>query len=351
MKRVRSRKGAPGIVEVAARASVSPATVSRFFNDPEKLREPTRVKIKQAAEDLGYIRDRMAGSMHNRFSGTIGLVVPTIDNAIFSELIEAFSAQLQVHDRTMLIASHGYDLSKEVGIVRSLLERRIDGIALIGLDHDSVPLNMLEQRRIPLLSIWNYRKDSAIPCVGADNYEAGYIASKHLCDLGHKDISFLFPDFTNNDRARDRLDGAFDAYTSINDERPSKRLIHCPYDIGEAKTIAIELLQKQRPTAIVCGNDIISHGVLYACQASNISVPSEISIIGIGDFRGSAYMEPSISTVRLPARRIGILAAESLVQMSESGVMPNPKNLKVELTLMNRGSTMRKQSNLRKSVL
>jgi len=326
-------------VEVAARAKVSPATVSRYFNDPQMLREPTRIKIKQAAEDLGYIRDRMAGSMHNRISGTIGLVVPTIDNAIFSELIEAFSEQLQVHDRTMLVASHSYDLNKEVGIVRSLLERRIDGIALIGLDHDPVSLNMLEQRKVPLLSIWNYHENSTIPCVGADNHEAGFIATKHLVDLNHKDIIFLFPDFANNDRARDRLDGAFDAYESAYGIRPSERLVHCPYDIGEAKKIAMDLLAKQTPTAIVCGNDIISHGVLYACQALGISVPKQLSIIGIGDFRGSAYMEPSISTVRLPALRIGTLAAEALVHMSESGLEPNPRCLKVDLTLMDRGST------------
>ena len=87
-KRPRSRKGAPGIIDVAARAGVSPATVSRAFNEPDMVREPTRLRIRKAAEDLGYIRDRMAGALLNRFSGTIGLVVPTIDNAIFAELIE-----------------------------------------------------------------------------------------------------------------------------------------------------------------------------------------------------------------------------------------------------------------------
>jgi len=117
----RSRKGAPGLVEVAARAGVSPATASRYFNNPEIVKPQTRARIAEAAADLGYIRDRMAGALHNRFSGTIGLIVPTIDNAIFSELIEAFSARLRERERTMLIASHGYDLPLEVAIVRSLL--------------------------------------------------------------------------------------------------------------------------------------------------------------------------------------------------------------------------------------
>ena len=141
--KVRSRKGAPGIIEVAKRAGVSPATVSRFYNEPDIVRPPTRKRIETAAQELGYVRDRMAGTLHNRFSGTFGLIVPTIDNAIFSEMIEAFSAHLQIHDRTMLIAAHQYDLDMEARIVRSLLERRIDGIGLVGFDHKDVPLNML----------------------------------------------------------------------------------------------------------------------------------------------------------------------------------------------------------------
>ena len=83
MKRQRTRKGAPGIVEVANRAGVSPATVSRFYNDPSMVKAPTKKRIEQAASDLGYIRNRMAGALHNQSSGTIGMVVPTIDNAIF----------------------------------------------------------------------------------------------------------------------------------------------------------------------------------------------------------------------------------------------------------------------------
>ncbi len=156
---------------------MSPAAVSRFFNEPDVVKEPTRQRIREAADELGYFRDRLAGALLSRFSGTIGLVVATIDNAIFAELIQAFSARLQHHERTMLIASHGYDLGKEVPIVRSLLERRIDGVVLAGLDHERVPLNMLAQRGVLVISVWNYRADSNIPCIGADNFKAGAMAA------------------------------------------------------------------------------------------------------------------------------------------------------------------------------
>lgn len=338
VKRPRSRKGAPGIVEVAARASVSPATVSRAFNEPDLVREPTRVRIQRAAEDLGYIRDRMAGALLNRFSGTIGLVVPTIDNAIFAELIEAFSIRLQDHDRTMLMASHGYDLGKEVSIIRSLLERRTDGVVLVGLDHEAVPLNMLEQRDVPVISVWNYRSDSAMPCVGIDNFKAGHLAASHVVNKGHRDIALLFPDTENNDRARGRKQGTLAALEEHNVQVPPRRVLNCPYDIGAAKAVAGSLLAQHAPHAIICGNDIIAQGAMYAARAANLQIPGDISIIGIGDFRGSEHMEPPLTTIRIPARRIGAAAADLIINMSENGILPNPFQMEMPLELIDRGS-------------
>ncbi len=341
MKRSRSRKGAPGIVEVGLRAGVSPATVSRAFNDPDMVRAPTRKRIEQAAQDLGYIRDRLAGAMHNKFSGTIGLIVPTIDNAIFSELIEAFSARLQHHDRTMLIASHGYDLAQEVAIVRSLLERRTDGIVLIGFDHDAVPLNMLAQRDIPVISIWNYLDDSALPCIGADNFDAGYQITRYVLEQGHRDIAYVFPDTKLNDRARGRLDGAMKAANEFGLNPSENRLLTCPYDIGKSKELTLKTLAKDRPTAFICGNDVIAHGAIYGCQASGLKVPEDIAVCGIGDFRGSAHMEPGLTTIRLPAKQIGIAAADTIVQMSETGMQPSPLHQRMDVLLVERGSVQK----------
>lgn len=339
MKRVRSRKGAPGIIEVASRAGVSPATVSRFYNSPDIVKGPTRNRIEKAAADLGYIRDRMAGTLHHGFSGTFGLIVPTIDNAIFAELIEAFSARLQERDRTMLIAAHGYDLAMETAIVRSLLERRIDGIALIGFDHEAVPFNMLEQRDVPVISVWNYHKDSKIPCIGMDNYKAGEMVAQHLIELGHTDIAFVFPDTKSNDRARDRLSGAVDTLKSRKMQIPANRLLSCDYDIGAAKNLAISVLQENPPNAFICCNDVIAHGFIYACHSLGIKIPQDVSIVGIGDFGGSEHIEPALTTVRLPAKRIGIQAADTLLAMSDTGLPPKHFAQAIELEFVERAST------------
>ncbi len=339
MKRQRSRKGAPGIVEVARRAGVSPATVSRFYNEPDIVRHSTRVKIETAAKDLGYIRDRMAGALQNRFSGTIGLVVPTIDNAIFSELIEAFSTQLQIHDRTMLIASHNYNLALEVSIIRSLLERRIDGVAIVGHEHTESAMSMLEVRDIPVVALWNYKPHVLLSCIGVDNAAAAAKVTQYLLDIGHRDIAFLFPDTDNNDRARDRKEGALVTMQQAGFSVPEHRIMSCPYDISQAKSVAIDVIRTNKPTAIVCGNDIIAHGVIYAGIQLGLSLPDDLSVVGIGDFNGSEAIEPGLTTVRLPARRIGKQAADRLVQMNESRIAPRVQHTELDTELIVRQST------------
>lgn len=337
----RSRKGAPGILDVARRAGVSGATVSRCFARPAVVRPDTRKRVLRAASELGYIRDRMASGLQRRVSGTVGLVVPTIDNAIFAELIEAFSLRLQDHDRTMLIASHDYDERREVTIIRSLLERRIDAIALVGADHSSVALEMLAVRDLPTVALWCASGPRGIPAIGADNKAAARKVTEHLIELGHRDIALLVPDSVTNDRARQRIEGARDVIREHGFALDERRMRECPYDINAAKAIALQMLDSDPPTAFICGNDIIAHGVLHAARRCGVCVPDELSVVGIGDFSGSAAFEPGLTTVRLPARRIGRLAADALVERLDGTARGAIPGVIIDSELIVRGSTAR----------
>ena len=312
-RRKRSRKGAPGILDVAARAGVSGATVSRYFNSRHMVRPPTRQRIEKAARELGYIRDRMAGVLHGKMSGTVGLIVPTIDNAIFAELIEAFSSELHQHDRTMLIASHNYDLQREVDIVRSLLERRIDAVALVGQDHDVAAIEMLNLRQLPFVTLWNTKGVDGIPSIGTNNRKSAFEITQHLIDLHHRDIAILFPDGQCNDRARDRKAGTLDALNAAGIKILPHREWTCEYNMAAAKRLAIQILSNDPPSAMICGNDVIAHGVIYGAIKLGLRIPEQLSVAGIGDFRGSSSIEPPLTTIRLPARRIGRTAASVLI--------------------------------------
>jgi LacI family transcriptional regulator len=300
------------IVAVAKSAKVSISTVSRSFNHPHLVNPATRKKIDAAIKRLGYIRNRAAQSMHGRRSGTIGFIVPTIDHAIFAEVVQSFSEAVEAEGFTILMASHGYDLTREYAVLRKFLEHRVDAIALIGLDHSEDTFQLIEQQDIPALAIWNYDPNSRLSCVGTDNFEAGRMAAAHLVDLGHTDIGMIFPSTADNDRAKGRFDGAMSVLGEI---RPEWSL-QVPYSISKAKAACAELLQGDHPpTALLCGNDVIAQGAVFAAHSVGVSVPDALSIIGIGDFKGSEDMEPALTTIRIPARRIGEVAGKLIVSL------------------------------------
>ncbi|MFP3920678.1 MAG: LacI family DNA-binding transcriptional regulator [Dichotomicrobium sp.] len=324
---------------MAQAAGVSPATVSRFYNSPSVVRPITRERIERAATELGYIRNRAAGALQNRRSGAVGLIVPTIDNAIFAEVIQAFATRLRDSDRTLLIAAHGYDLDVEVELLRSLLEHRVDGVALVGFDHRPDVFKMLQGQGTAFLSLWNYRTDADMPCIGTENLKAGQMVTRHLIELGHRDIALFFPDTTINDRARDRMNAVRAEAAGAGVEIPDQRVIPCSYNISEAKTKVVSLFDAPNPpTALICGNDIIAHGAIYGAQAMKLNLPRDLSIVGIGDFNGSAEIEPGLTTVRLPARRIGRGAADMIAAIID-GRSPEPNRVLLPSELVLRGST------------
>ena len=303
------------IVRVANAAKVSISTVSRSFNHPEKVRPETRKRIDRAVRKLGYIRHRAAQTMHGIRSGTIGLIVPTMDHAIFSELMEAFGASVEPHGFSMLVASHGYDLEKEYAIARKFLEHRVDGVALIGQEHSEETYQLLAQNSTPAISIWNYDAASRLPCVGADNARAGAMAAQHLIATGHQQIGLLFPPLGGNDRARGRFDGARSALLGAGLDIPRDWILQIRYSLSAAKRDVTALLRaKNRPTALLCGNDVLAVGAIYAAQSLGMRVPRDLSVIGIGDFKGSEDMHPALTTIRLPAQRIGRQAGDQLAQ-------------------------------------
>ena len=301
------------IIDVANRAGVSPATVSRAFNHPDLVKPATRRKIQAAVEETGYIRNRAAQAIHGRRSGTVGLIVPTLDNAIFAKLIQSFSETLNELGFTMLVATHGYDLQREHKLLRSLLEHRIEGIGLIGLDHEDATYLLLERRNTPAIAMWNYADDSRISCVGSDNYLAGRKSASHILELGHRKIALVFPPTAGNDRAAFRLAGATETLAAAGVSVPDCWKLETQYSIAKAKRACLELYrQPDAPSALIAGNDVIAQGAVFAAAEAGIPVPQSLSIAGIGDFAGSAEIVPALTTVQVQSDEIGHKAAEIL---------------------------------------
>lgn len=312
MSEIKSKKA--DILAVARAARVSASTVSRYFNHPELLKSTTRKRIDSAVRRTGYIRNRAAQTIHGIRSGTIGVLVPTLDHAIFAEVVQAFSDRVAEAGFTILLASHGYDQQREYAILRKFLEHRVDGVVLTGLDHDEAVFQLLERQDIPCVLMWNYAEGSAFPTIGADNELAGRMIADHIISLGHQRVACMFPPTDGNDRAAARrrvvLETLARAGISVRDDW----MLTTVYSISASKQDTKALLMGgDRPTALICGNDILATGAIYGAAACGLRVPQDVSIVGIGDFKGSSDIEPALTTVRLPAKRIGREAGAELV--------------------------------------
>lgn len=321
------------IIAVAKAAKVSASTVSRSFNHPDLVKAGTRKKIDAAVRKLGYIRNRAAQTIHGIRSGTIGLIVPTVDHTIFAELIQSFSEAVEELGFTILLASHGYDLNREYALTRKMLEHRVDGMALIGVDHAEATYALLGQQAVPSILLWNHAADAPFACVGADNFAAGRLIGAHVARLGHRRIAAVFPPLTGNDRAAQRLQGVQSALADAGITIADQWHLETPYSVGAAKDGVSRLLaQDERPTALICCNDVLAWGALHGLAKAGVRVPDDMTVVGIGDFKGSREFEPALTTVRIPARQIGARAAHMIAQsVIEPGVEQRSEVIAPEL--------------------
>jgi LacI family transcriptional regulator len=333
-KRLQGNTAPVTIVDVASAAGVSVATVSRALNTPEKVREAVRERVQAAAKVLDYVPHHAARALASRRSNTIGAIIPTIDNAIFARGCQALQQHLHMLGFTLLLASSEYDPERELDELHALLEHGVDGIMLVGEDHDPRLYNLLEAKRIPFVNTWTYHTANRHPCIGFNNRETMARLVNYLLDLGHTRFAMIAGVVDHNDRAAERVQGVRDALAKHGLSLSPDQLIERPYSIADGRD-ALRMLMSQthQPTAIICGNDILAYGAILESQAMKIDVPGKLSITGFDDLELSSHIQPSLTTVRVPSIDMGVKAADYLTARIAGRPAPNLVELGAELII------------------
>src|SRR6266481_1844656 len=304
-----------GIRAVAAQAGVSIATVSRAINNPEAVSPSLRARISQAIEAVGYIPHAPARILSSRRSLTLGAIVPTIDNTMFARGIAALQKYLSSVGYMLFVTTSGYDLDTELQQARSLIGRGVDGLVLRGDCHPEALRKLLAENAVPFINVGIYQPDRPYPCVGTDNEGAAHRAATHLIELGHDKIGIVSALQRNNDRASARVAGFRRALDEAGLTLPSQWLVEVPYTLDDAREAARYLLSlEDRPTAVVCGNDVIAYGVLLEAERSGFSVPRDLSVVGYDDLDWSRHLRPSLTTIHVPTASTWQRAGEYLVR-------------------------------------
>lgn len=322
---------APTLEDVAALAGVSTATVSRCLNKPEQVVEKTRVKVIKAVETLGYAPNFSARSLVAKRTLTIGAVIPTMENAIFAEGIQAFQETLQAAGYTLLISSTGYDPKVEAEAVRTLVARGADGLLLIGQDHGPELYEFLERQRVPYVLAWTCGAATPSVSVGFDNHAAMRSLAEKAISLGHRRIGVISAHRLGNDRARARVAGVTEAIAAAG--LAPAEIIETAYGIGEGAEAFAKLL-KHHPdlTLVICGNDVLAAGAVRQARRMGVEVPGRVSVTGFDDIALAALVSPSLATVRVPHKAMGQAAAEAVLALV-AGQAAQSMQLPVELCL------------------
>jgi LacI family transcriptional regulator len=305
-----------GVRDVARRAGVSPATVSRVVNNPEKVRVKMREAVNLALAELSYIPNAAARSLTLKRTRAIGLLVPTIADPIFGPTIAAIETTLGDAGYALLVSSSNWHANLEVRQCRSLIERGIDGIILTGPIQDRKVIQMVERRNLPFTCQNLTRAPNGHPSIRMNDRGAMRSMVQHLIATGHRRIAVLTGQPASAPTMAERLAGARDAIRSSNLELPENWIVESGYDVASAREGARRILQlRPRPTAIACAGDALALAALTECRAEGLNVPNEMSITGCNDVDLLQYADPPLTTVDTSFRHMGQCAAQALLNL------------------------------------
>lgn len=310
------RRAGPTIQDVARTAGVSTATVSRCLNEPDLVIAATRARVFKAVDDLGYAPNFSAKTLAANKSGTIGAIIPTMENAIFARGLQAFQEELGEFGYTLLVASSAYRQDLEAQQIRNLVARGVDALMLIGYDRDPDIYAFLAKRGLPFVNAWTYNRDVDASSVGFDNRAAMRGLAEKVLDFGHKRIGVISAHRTHNDRARERLEGIREALSASGIGQDSLSVLDVNYSIDSGAMAFRTLMEgEDAPTAVMCGNDVLAVGALDMARQMGLTVPDDVSITGFDDIELAQISTPRLTTVHVPHREMGKRAAEILIGM------------------------------------
>lgn len=335
----------PTLQDVAKEANVSTATVSRALNRPDAVVQETRERVLEAVARLGYSPNFGARALAAKRTNTIGAVIPTMENAIFARGLQAFQETLSEGGCTLLVASSSYRTDLEEVQVRALVARGADALLLIGKQRHQSVYDFLKGRGIPYVLAWAFHNDREHTYVGFDNRFAAAAMMEKVLAYGHRRIGMIAGLTADNDRARDRLYGVRKAVENYPQENVTLTVAEASYSYEDGGRAAAKLLSSsqpanKRPTVLVCGNDILAVGAIKQIKSMGLRVPEDVSVTGFDDIEVARIVDPPLTTMHVPHREMGGLAAQCLLQvLSSTGAAAGSQELKPRI--VERGSLAR----------
>ncbi|MGD9227739.1 MAG: LacI family DNA-binding transcriptional regulator [Desulfobacterales bacterium] len=331
------------IQDVAKRAKVSIATVSRVLNDSKhKVRPQTRARVLAAVRKLDYRPNALARGLQMKRTMTIGVIIPDISNPYYAEIVRGIQDVADEKGYNILLQNTDRKQERIIKSIHLLREKIVDGVIFSGgIIHENATLSALNELRERVVVIG--RHEVNFPAALVDNIGGAAEAIQHLIDLGHRKIAFIGGP-KNSATMIDRLKGYESALARNGCPLKKNRLKWGDLTPESGYTVATALLsQKDRPTAIFASNDMMAFGSLHAARKLGLTVPDDVAVVGFDDVALCAFVQPALTTVQIPRYGIGVGAMQMLIdlisgntfdriQWFKTRLMPRESTLKQTLT-------------------
>jgi LacI family transcriptional regulator len=303
------------IAEIARRANVSTATVSRTLNQSGPVKAATARKVWRAVTALNYYPNSHARTLVSGRSRLIGLIVSDITNPFFPELIRAFEDLAAQKQYDLLLTSTNYDTSRMTTCLRRMLERKVDGVAMMTSEMDLSLIRELSKRSVPIVFMDVGQMGPRMSHVSIDYGNGIRQAVDHVVDLGHRNIGFIAGPLDLHS-ARTRRQAFVDGLRERGIPLDRKLIREGTHTAEGGEKAMKELLKLSKlPSAVVCSNDWTAIGALHAIHAAGLRVPEDVSLVGFDDIPLTSYTTPALTTVRMSARDVGSTAFQALFSL------------------------------------
>lgn len=306
------------MVEVAAKAGVSVATVSRIMNGKTGFSEETRLKVEGVIAELGYQKNELASSLKRNNSQTIGVIIPSMTTNYHGLIVDGIETKAREAGYSVLLSHSGNDGEFLEQSLQTLGERRVQGILLVSIQPSQDELALLNKLRIPYLFISASSSKLSYPYVKIDDYQGAFEVTTYLISQGHQQIAFVGANLNDQVAGKPRLLGYQAALKAQGFVSQPELVLSGDFGLEKAKQGMLDLLRKKLPvTAVFAASDEAGIGVIKACLSQGLQVPRDISVCGFDDSQTALLSTPELTTLHQPLEEMGEKSVTKLIAVCE----------------------------------
>ncbi|MFZ5809906.1 MAG: LacI family DNA-binding transcriptional regulator [Chloroflexota bacterium] len=331
------------IKDVANLAGVSKTTVSHVLNQTRFVNEHTRQKVLQAVEELGYRPSSIARSLVSKRTKTVGLLISDVGNPFYPDVILGVEEIALANDYSIFLCNTNYDLTRAMKFIQTIIDKSVDGVLFMS---SSMTMEMVEEvtrNQIHAVVLdWQAMNLEEMASTITINFETGiFQAIRHLAENGHRNIAHISGPLELW-TAQVRKNAFQKALQQHGIDPTSATIIEGDLRIEGGRLALEKLLQlSPRPTAVFAANDLMALGVVWAARNWGLTLPEDLSVIGLDDIDLASKVTPPLSTVAMPRNEIGKLAMRMLLEQIEMGEQAAKQKISIDTAFVLRQSTAR----------